>query len=159
MAPWTPAAKTAAQLATKLHADPRGLAMLLDALAALGFLVKKGEHYSAAPGMLDVMTSGGKHTMLAMTQHQAVCVRRWIQLAAVVKSGQPSKLLPSIRGPEGDRQSFIAAMDNISRVAASQVVSDLKGLKFNTLLDVGGTSGSWTIEFLRNTSQGPRDSL
>lgn len=142
-------AMTAAKLTTKLGTDQRGFTMLLDALAGLGFLLKKGERYSAAPGMFDVMTSQGKHTMLAMTQHQATCVRRWIQLAEVVKSGQPSKRMDSIRGSDGDQQSFITAMDNISGAAAVRVVSDLKGLKFKTLLDVGGASGSWTIEFLR----------
>jgi len=142
-------AMTAAKLATTLGADQRGLMMLLDALAALGFLMKKGERSSAAPGMLDVMTSKGKQTMLAMTQHQAACVRRWIQLAEVVQSGRPSRHSYGIRGPEGDRQSFITAMDNISGPAAIKVVNDLKGLKFKTLLDVGGASGSWTIAFLR----------
>lgn len=142
-------ARTAAQLAGRLRADMRGLGVLLDALAALGLLVKKGERYAAAPGMLDVMTAGGKGSMLAMTRHQANCVRRWVQLAAVVKSGRPSEPVGSILGPEADRESFITAMDNVSGPAAAQVVGDLKGLRFDTVLDVGGASGSWTIAFLR----------
>ncbi len=39
-------------------------------------------------------------------------------------------------------------MDNISGPAAAKVVGDLQSLKFRTLLDVGGASGSWTIAFL-----------
>jgi len=150
-----PRPRTSAQVAAQRAADPRGLAMLMDALTALGFLSKKGARYALNPGVADCLTEDGRTTVLAMTRHQATCARRWIQLAAVVKSGQPAQRTASIRGAASDHASFITAMDNLAAPNAAALVAQIKGLKFRTLLDVGGASGSWTIAFLRaypNTS-------
>jgi predicted O-methyltransferase YrrM len=84
-----------------------------------------------------------------MTQHQANCLRRWSQLAQVVKTGKAAERTPSIRGEEADYASFITAMDNVSGPIADRVVFEIQPLEFHHLLDVGGASGTWTIAFLR----------
>jgi hypothetical protein len=86
--------------------------------------------------------------VLAMVQHQGNCLRRWSQLAQVVKTGKPATRTASIRGEAADYASFIEAMDNISAPMAGKIVADLQPLRFKHLLDVGGASGSWTIAFL-----------
>jgi precorrin-6B methylase 2 len=140
---------TARVLARRMACDLRGLTILLDALVALRLLVKNGGGYSLGPGVADVFTARGGHPGLAMAQHQANCMRRWGQLARVVKTGRPARRIPSIRGEDGDRESFIAAMDNTSAPVAEAVVRCVRPLKFRQLLDIGGASGTWTIAFLR----------
>jgi precorrin-6B methylase 2 len=67
----------------------------------------------------------------------------------VVKTGRPAGRFPSVRGEEGDRESFIGAMHNVSAPIADQVIGALQPLEFRHLLDIGGGSGTWTLAFLR----------
>ncbi len=84
-----------------------------------------------------------------MLQHMANVLRGWSQLAAVVKAGTPAPRAASVRGAEGDRASFIAAMHAVSGPLADGLVAQLGPPKFRHLLDVGGASGTWTLAFLR----------
>jgi SAM-dependent methyltransferase len=137
------------QLARKLRCSLRGLAILLDALAALRLLKKSGRRYALPAGLGSLLTPRGSRTVLAMAQHQANCLRRWVQLAQVVKTGRPAKRIPSVRGEAGDEESFIGAMHNISAPQADRVIRAIRPLRFKHLLDVGGASGTWTLAFLR----------
>jgi SAM-dependent methyltransferase len=139
---------SAAEVAKALNADPRGTTILLDALSALELLDKSGDLYRPAAGTSDVLTEGGAHSMLAMAQHQANCLRSWAQLARVVKTGKPYRRDASVRGDAADYAAFIEAMDNISRITAPELVAAMPALQFTHLLDVGGGSGTWTIAFL-----------
>jgi ubiquinone/menaquinone biosynthesis C-methylase UbiE len=143
---------TVEELAGKFAADSRGLAMLLDALAALQLLDKQGERYRVPIGLRKFMCAGTSESLLAMLQHQANCLRSWSQLAAVVKNGGPAVRQPSIRGSSADYAAFIEAMDNIARSTAPELVRQLQPLSFTHLLDVGGGSGSYTLAFLRTHS-------
>lgn len=141
--------RTAPALARQLAGDPRGLMILLDALTALGLLVKEEDRYSLCPGTEAYLTSAGARSILAMVQHQANCQRRWVQLARVIKTGQPAERVSSVRGEQGDQESFIEAMDNVSAPVADDVVRGVPPRAFRHLLDIGGGSGTWTLAFLR----------
>jgi hypothetical protein len=141
--------RTAREAARKLRAEVRGVSILLDALTALGLLQKRAEEYSLPPGVAAWLTSMSPQSILPMGQHQANCMRNWAQLAKVVKSGEPASRVPSVRGEAGDKASFIGAMHSVSALTASQVVRALRKTPFEHLLDVGGASGTWTVEFLR----------
>jgi hypothetical protein len=140
---------TAAEAADRLAADLRGVTILLDALAALNLLDKHDDHYDIPASVGNVLTSGTAGSQLAMAQHQANCLRRWAQLAEVVKTGRVPPRQPSIRGSAADYAAFIEAMDNVSGPMAPQIVAELMPLRFQHLLDIGGGSGTWTIAFLR----------
>ena len=140
---------SAAELARKLDCDLRALSILLDALAALQLLVRQNERYCLPPGGNEFLTVSGRQSVVAMAQHQANCLRRWAQLARVVKTGAPAERAPSVRGEQGDLEAFIGAMDNISAPVADQVIQAIQPLRFGRLLDVGGASGTWTMAFLR----------
>jgi precorrin-6B methylase 2 len=139
---------SAAQLASEIGSDFRATTILLDALAALGILRKEKETYSLPPALSQSLLSDGKTSVLSMLQHQANCLRRWSELAWVVKNGTPPGRRSSLRGDKGDLQSFIGAMDNVSAPVARAVLQDLKLSSMQELLDLGGASGSWTIAWL-----------
>jgi len=141
--------QTSGQLADALRADVRGLTILLDALVALGLLEKRDERYLVPPSVSELLTDVGARSVLAMVQHHASCMRRWVQLAEVVKSGLPAERRASVRGAQADEAAFIEAMNDISGPVADQLVADLLPLKFSHLLDVGGATGTWTIAWLR----------
>ncbi|HEY5912602.1 MAG TPA: methyltransferase [Verrucomicrobiae bacterium] len=141
--------RSAAELAAVVGADLRGLTVLMDALVALRVLSKSGDRYAPAPGINELATPTGSQTVLAMLQHQANCLRRWAQVAQVVKTGRPAQHIPSVRGESGDQESFIGAMHNVSAPMADGVIQAIQPLKFEHLLDIGGASGTWTMAFLR----------
>jgi precorrin-6B methylase 2 len=147
--PLASAPLNAGELARVLECDERGLAILLDALAALQLLEKAGDRYGLAAGLEALLTPGGPQSILAMTQHQARCLRNWAQLASVVKSGRPAQAIASVRGEMGEQEAFIGGMHNISAPVAGEVIQAVQPLRFKHLLDIGGASGTWTLAFLR----------
>lgn len=141
--------QTAAQVARRLKCDQRGITILLDALAALNLLTKRAGRYIVPTGVAKALTGTGADSVLAMVQHQANCLRRWVQLAKVIKTGRPAERTPSVRGERRDAAAFIGAMHAINAQVADEVVRDLQPLSFKKILDVGGASGTWTIAFLQ----------
>ena len=143
------AALSAVEIASKLGADLRATTMLLDALAALGFVEKRNGRYILPPATARLLTREGPTSVLPMVQHQANCLRRWAQLARVVQTGRPAERKPSIRGEQTDEEAFIGAMHVVSTPVASELIEQLGPPAFAHLLDIGGASGTWTIAFLR----------
>ena len=139
----------AAAVADKLATDVRATTVLLDALSALRIIQKRHEQYFLPDETVDLVAEGGPESVLPMLQHQANCLRRWVQLADVVKTGRPTEREPSLRGEAQDEAAFIAAMDVICAPVASKIIADLGVPPFKHLLDVGGASGTWTIAWLR----------
>ncbi|MBZ5535192.1 MAG: methyltransferase domain-containing protein [Acidobacteriia bacterium] len=139
---------TAEEAANAATSDIRGTTVLLDALTALKLLDKQGARYSIPPSLVSMLTEHGTSSVLAMTQHQANCLRRWAQLAWVVKNGRPADRTPSVRGEEADAASFIGAMQTLSAPLADTLIREIQPLEFRHLLDIGGGSGTWTVAFL-----------
>jgi SAM-dependent methyltransferase len=129
--------------------------MLADALTAMELLEKsQAGRYSLANGVAEVLTERGASSALAMVRHQANCLRNWAQLAKVVRTGRRADREPSVRGAAADLESFIEAMEVVSRAAAGPLVARIGPPPFKHLLDVGGGPATWTIAFLRAA---PRD--
>jgi precorrin-6B methylase 2 len=139
----------ARELAAKLQSDLRATTILADAMAAIGLLTKQGSQYALAPGLGELLTRGTPGSVLTLVRHQANCLRSWAQLARVVREGRPAERPPSILGDEADLETFIEAMNDISRSMAPALVKALGPLRFDHLLDVGGGPATWTIAFLR----------
>ena len=139
---------TAKALSTELDTDYRATSVLLDALVAMALLTKQNAKYSVTPTAADLLCQTKPQTILPMVRHHANCLRRWLQLSQITKSGKPAELSPSIRGQAADNAAFIGAMENVSRPVADQIVEKLLPLSFRHLLDIGAASGTWTIAFL-----------
>ena len=88
----------AATLAAAVHTDPRATAILLDALAALELLAKQDDVYTVPPDVTQLLSEESPVNVLPAVRHQGNCLRRWAQLARVVRSGAPAERVPSIRG-------------------------------------------------------------
>ena len=139
---------TARELASRLGTDLRAMTILLDALAALGFLVKQGDRYTVPEDLAQFLCEQSAENVLPMARHQANCLRRWAELPVVARTGKRPETGPSIRGAAADQADFIGAMHTISKPIAAEVIDHLRPLKFRHLLDVGGGPGTWTIAFL-----------
>lgn len=140
---------SAKAVADKLKADTRAITILLDALAAMALLTKQNKEYSLPSEVAQLLTEDSSRSILPAIRHQANCLRRWVQLPQVIRNGQPAERILNIHSETEDIAAFIGAMDNFSTPAAIDVIRKLGTLNFCHLLDVGGASGTWTIEFLR----------
>jgi len=139
---------TAEALAGELGTDPRATAILLDALAALKFLIKQGEQYSVPEDAAELLTEQSAENVLPMIRHMANAIRRWAELPKIVQTGKCPELTPSIRGAGADMEAFIGGMNNISRPVAAGIMDKINPLRFRHMLDIGGGPGTWTIAFL-----------
>ncbi|MBP7050653.1 MAG: polyketide synthesis methyltransferase [Phycisphaerae bacterium] len=139
---------TAAVLAQAIEADPHATVVLLDALVALDLLIKQGDQYRVPVDAAELLTEDSPRRVLPAVRHQANCLRRWAELARVVRTGRPADRMPSIRGEAADCESFIGAMNSFSESIAPQVIARLMPMRFERMLDIGGASGTWTIAFL-----------
>jgi len=146
--------QTAGQIARRIRGNRRAVMIVLDALASMDLLRKSGRRYAVPAGVASVLTSAGANSILAMSQHQANCMRRWAQLASVARTGLPAARTPSVRGGRKDAAAFIGGMHELSSRIAPRLVRDIQPLPFRRLLDVGGASGTWTIAFLEANPQG-----
>jgi precorrin-6B methylase 2 len=125
----------------------------LDALAALGIMIKTDEQYRLKAELAPLLTDSSPHSVAPMIRHQANCLRRWARLPWVVRSGGPAETGTSIRGAEADNASFIEAMDVVSRAVADTLVAQVAPEQFRCVLDVGGASGTWTAAWLKTNPQ------
>lgn len=139
----------AQSLATELGCDIRATTILLDALTSLDLLTKQGCDYSVPAGPAKVLCKSSPDNVIPMLRHTGTCLRRWAQLAQVVRSGRPAERIAGLLDQTAETEAFIGAMNNVSAPAAAEVVARLQPLEFTHLLDVGGASGTWTIEFLK----------
>ena len=145
---------SAEQVARRLGSDRRATTMLLDALVALELLEKEGQTYSVPDEIGPFLIEGSDQSTLPMVRHRMNILRSWAELASVTMAGLPGQRQASIRGPQGDREAFLAAMHTVSGPMADDLVARLGPPKFKHLLDVGCASGTWSLAFLRAVPDG-----
>ena len=142
-------AMNAESLAERIGCNLRGATILLDALACLELLSKEGGDYALGAEVAELLSESSPKNVLPMLRHLGVCLRRWSQLGCVTKSGQSAGRIAGVLDEAAETEAFITAMNNFSAPVAAEVVARLKPLQFTHLLDIGGASGTWTIEFLK----------
>ncbi len=144
---------TAAELASLLALDERGLGMLLDALAALELLNKDGESYQATLFASQFLSANSSGYLGHIIQHHHHLVESWARLDEVVRSGEPSRRRVSHAADEIERESFLLGMFNLAMLLAPLVVKriDLAGRK--QLLDLGGGPGTYAIHFCQQNPE------
>jgi hypothetical protein len=145
----SPAPRSAVEVAAAAGCDLRAVTILLDALAAIGVIVKQDERYSISPNLAPFLGEASPQSVIAMLRHQANCLRRWSRLPWTVHSGKPEYPGPSICGDDADKESFIQAMHVVSRDVADGLVEEIHPGSVRCILDLGGASGSWTMAWLR----------
>ncbi|MDO4558213.1 MAG: methyltransferase [Planctomycetia bacterium] len=147
-------------LVERMRGTERGVRTLLDAAVTLGVLEKRNGQYAIRNEFLAELDPESPRTYLPMLFHTMNCMRKWAQLARVVREGIPASRMESvpvgsILGEESDRASFVAAMHSVSGPSADVLMATLLSRPWiqspgiRRFLDVGGASGTWTLAFLR----------
>ena len=135
----------AADVATALGSDPRATEMLLNALAALGLVEKRGGVFRNTPETAQHFTRRSPDDVRMAMMHTVHLWDTWSTLTECVRKGTTLGRRPA--GTEDWTGAFIAAMHaNASRRAMAVVEAvDVAGAR--KMLDVGGGSGAYSIAF------------
>jgi (2Fe-2S) ferredoxin/predicted O-methyltransferase YrrM len=137
----------AEQIGTKIHANARAVATLLNALVALGLLSKGGDDYKNTPESARFFVQGSKNNHRNGLLHTANIWHRWSTLTEAVRSGTH---IPISRdnAPEWT-PNFIAGMQRNAKDRAPLVLKALGTTGVRRVLDLGGGSGAYSIAFAK----------
>jgi (2Fe-2S) ferredoxin/precorrin-6B methylase 2 len=141
---------TAADVASRIGGDARATAMLLNALAAMGLLEKRGELFANTPTAARYLAAGGRDDTRAALMHTVHLWATWSRLTEAVRTGGPPVVDTGDRGAPWT-EAFIAAMHKNARERAGAVVRAAEIEHARTMLDVGGGSAAYSIEFAKAT--------
>lgn len=136
---------SARELAEQIGVDERGVTALLNALSAMGLLVKTGSRYANTPESWDLLVRHSPHYIGFMIMHHHHLVEPWSRLDEAVRSGH--SLSGKVVHDDDSRESFLMGMFNMAMAIAPQVSReiDLKGK--TRFLDLGGGPGTYAIYF------------
>jgi hypothetical protein len=135
-------------LAEKQGWHERPLTVVLDALTAMGLLIKKDGHYRTVPALLPFLRSDSPQTVLPMIRHAATIWKNWSNLTRIVtETGGVEGTAGSFEN-SADQKAFIGAMHVVGRTHAPEIVHAINPGSARRLIDVGGASGTYTIAFL-----------
>jgi 2-polyprenyl-3-methyl-5-hydroxy-6-metoxy-1,4-benzoquinol methylase len=142
--------KTSAQVAGRLKTDSRATDRLLNALCAIGFLIKRNEKFGNTAMSARYLVKGKPEYMSGL-MHTANSWHTWSTLTESVRDGTSVYHRPeNINDRDGNwLESFIAAMHYRARGFAGDVVSKIDLRNVRTVLDVGGGSGIFAMEFTK----------
>jgi predicted O-methyltransferase YrrM len=140
---------SAKDLAGRLHADPRGMAILLDALAAMGLLDKEAGTYRTVPAAAPFLSDQSPRSVLPMILHAAHLWEIWSGLTGIVRGGGSPEPPESEAKDADELQAFIGAMHVVGMPMAEKIVTAVQPGPARNLIDVGGASGTYTIAFLQ----------
>lgn len=141
---------TPADLSRVLGTDSRGLAMLLNSLAALGLVTKSGDSYAATHFAAEYLAKTSPAYLGHIVMHHHHLVAGWARLDEAVSSGGPVRDKVSFADDAETRESFEMGMFNLAMQIAPLIVSriDLSGRR--RFLDLGGGPGTYAIHFCRH---------
>lgn len=140
---------TAAEMAGRLDGAPRGVAPLLNALAAMRLLTKQEGRYANSESSRRLLCKDAPAYLGHMIMHHQHLVESWAHLDQAVVTGRPVRERASVSGEQW-RESFLMGMFNMAMAVAPAVVGavDLSGR--SRLLDLGGGPGTYAIQFCLN---------
>ena len=142
---------TSNQIATSLHLDEHACERLLNALVSLGFLTKQNSLFFNTRESFTFLSKKSPD-YLGGLMHTNHLWNTWSNLTQVVKTGKsahPAEI--NVRG-EDWLSPFINAMHDRAKKQAPQQLAniDLSGVR--SILDVGGGSGAYSMEFVSKKS-------
>jgi SAM-dependent methyltransferase len=135
------------QVAQQLHLDEHACERLMNALVSLGFLTKQGPLFFNTEDSFNYLSKKSPE-YLGGLMHTNHLWYTWSNLTLVVKTGKSAN--PSGFNTRGENWlfSFISAMHDRAKKQAPLHVADIDLSEINTVLDIGGGSGAFSMELI-----------
>ena len=138
---------TAVEVAGRISTHPRSTEMLLNALVAMGMLVKQQGVFRDTPATARYFAEGSKDNARPGLIHIANIWHRWSNLTDCVRAGTAVGHEEMAERGEDWTEPFIAAMHRNAAERAPLVVEAVGPAAGERLLDVGGGSAAYSIAF------------
>ncbi len=140
-------AQTADEIARLQNSNPRATGMLLEAVTALGLLVKVDATYTATPFALRTLSKKRPGYQGHIIMHHHHLMSGWARLDEAVYSGGQIRESVSHGDDESVRESFLMGMYNLASLLAPRIAGSINLSGRRTLLDLGGGPGTYAIHF------------
>ncbi|MGD0496947.1 MAG: methyltransferase [Bryobacteraceae bacterium] len=137
----------APEAAAAMGVDVRAGEMLLNAMTALGLLVKQDGAFRNTPVAARYFTAASPDNARPALMHIAHLWARWSALTECVRVGAPADRPDGGAGDEEWTEAFIAAMHRFASERVGAVVRAIGPGSIRRMLDVGGGSGAYSIAF------------
>lgn len=134
-------------LAAELGSDLRGTRMLLDALSAMGLLVKDSAGYRNTDEALTLLSKDSDQYIGHIILHHHHLVEAWGRLDRAVCTGRPVEKKNSTQ--EEQREHFLMGMFNLAMAIAPRLAREIDLSGKRRLLDLGGGPGTYAIHFCK----------
>ena len=142
--------QTVEELCTSHGFSPRGLRILLDALASQGLVSRSiDEKYGLEESLSRLLTKDGDDSVLPMILHAASLWQSWSKLTEIVRTGVNPNVMGIRSRSTEDMEAFIGAMHVIGLKMADSIAESLDLTRFKRMLDIGGASGTYVMAFLK----------
>jgi hypothetical protein len=143
---------SAEAVAKSLKADPRALAMLLNAVTAMDLLEKSGDRYANTPEARTFLCKSSPGYIGYIIKHHHHLVASWSQLDQAVLSGR-SVRTRSTHSSDDARESFLMGMFNMAMMLAPRIVPKIDLASRRSFLDLGGGPGTYAIQFCQHNPE------
>jgi len=130
----------------KIKADQRGLALLLNALSAMGLLIKKDEAYRNSPAALNFLSKDSPRYIGFIIMHHHHLMDSWQNMGKAVMEGGPIRKRASFSDDDW-RESFLMGMFNMGMAVAPKLSKEIDFSDCKKFLDFGGGPGTFAIHF------------
>jgi SAM-dependent methyltransferase len=136
------------KIADDLNLDRHAGERLMNALVSLDLLTKQNNLFFNTPGSFKFLSKKSPDYMGGL-MHTNHLWNTWSNLTQVVKTGVSAH--PAEINERGDNwlDAFITAMHDRARKQAPEQLADLDLSGITSVLDVGGGSGAFSMEFVR----------
>ena len=139
----------AESVARRVKASRRGVEILLDSLAALGFIEKKASRYGLTPFARVWLHPDGERSLANNLRYQELLSPAYSDLTATIRSGRTQHGLRRLLSQRPDFvNGYIRGMSDIARRPAAELARALDLSKCAAMLDVGGGPGTFTLACL-----------
>jgi hypothetical protein len=136
---------TLSSITEKASTDGRGTEYLLNALAAMGLLIKIKDSYRNSAAALEFLCRESPRYLGHIILHHHHILDGWAQLDVAVRTGLP--VTKRSYGTELERESFLMGMFNLAGAIAPDIAQQIKLGDRRYLLDLGGGPGTYAIHF------------
>jgi hypothetical protein len=138
---------TAAAVADTLSLEPKATELLLNALAALSLLDKRGDAFSLTEVAKTYLLKGSPQYLGGMIHFESSLWHCWERLPRAIRSGQPVRPPNMYQDDAGETETFIKAMDSLVKARGDTAVISkaLEGSDITEMLDVGSGPATYPI--------------
>ncbi|HVO32098.1 MAG TPA: methyltransferase, partial [bacterium] len=140
---------TAEDVAVRSATDKRATELLLNALVEIGYLTKRADRYANAPHAQAYLVRGAKDYVGWTVLVEAQAWNTWGNLEQSIRTGKPAPGRLYSEDIERSKTLLKSLHARAEKLFTRHVAEKVKLEGANTLLDLGGGMGSYSIAFAR----------